>query len=294
MSVMHPSSRPDRYAVFGNPIAHSKSPRIHSLFATQTGQDIVYDAVLVPLNSFASAVADFQAQGGRGANVTVPFKQEAWALADERSPRAQRAGAVNTLMLRDDGSWYGDTTDGVGLVRDLCVNHGVDLAGRARACWAPAVRHAGCAGAAAGRAVAATRDRQPHACQGSRAGADICRSRYAAGPAVSTRLAGESFDVIINATAAGLQQRQIVRQTGIGPSSAGSCPMFTPSVNSGRPRFPSISRALRALARPADGSAFPNAVSVTGSRHLCRASHPGKTRLAPERPRVEICPVGTK
>ncbi len=120
----------DRYAVMGNPIAHSKSPRIHTLFAAQFGHDIEYRAILVEPGHFARAVADFQAQGGKGLNVTVPFKEEAWALAATRSARAQRAGAVNTLVLDPSGTHYGDNTDGVGLVRDLKDNQGCELAGR--------------------------------------------------------------------------------------------------------------------------------------------------------------------
>jgi shikimate dehydrogenase len=116
----------DRYAVMGNPIAHSLSPQIHTQFAQQTGQDIAYEALLVAEDGFAQAVTDFKQAGGKGLNVTVPFKQEAWALADELSERAQRAGAVNTLSL-DGEQIIGDNTDGVGLLRDLTVNHGVTL-----------------------------------------------------------------------------------------------------------------------------------------------------------------------
>lgn len=119
----------DRYAVMGNPIGHSKSPRIHRLFAAATGQTMDYSAILVEPGRFAAAVAEFRAGGGKGLNITVPFKQEAWALADLRSPRAELAGAVNTLHFRPAGL-YGDNTDGVGLVRDLCRNQGVTLAGR--------------------------------------------------------------------------------------------------------------------------------------------------------------------
>jgi shikimate dehydrogenase len=119
----------DQYAVMGNPVAHSKSPLIHRRFAEQTGQDMDYRTVLVARDGFARAVQEFQAQGGRGLNVTVPFKQEAWQLADQRSPRAERAGAVNTLVLRSDGQRFGENTDGLGLVRDLRRNHGADLAG---------------------------------------------------------------------------------------------------------------------------------------------------------------------
>ncbi|GAA5176839.1 shikimate dehydrogenase [Niveibacterium umoris] len=108
----------DLYAVFGNPIAHSKSPWIHARFAEQTSQQISYEARLAPRDGFASAVAAFRNEGGRGANVTVPFKLEACALADRRSARAEAAGAANTLIF-DERGITADNTDGVGLVRDL-------------------------------------------------------------------------------------------------------------------------------------------------------------------------------
>ncbi len=117
----------DRYAVMGNPIAHSKSPKIHALFAQQTHQLLTYEAILVPLDGFAAAVAEFRASGGKGLNITVPFKQEAWVVDAEHSECAQRAGAVNTLCFRDDGTTLADTTDGVGLVRDFTRNHGITL-----------------------------------------------------------------------------------------------------------------------------------------------------------------------
>ncbi len=118
----------DRYAVFGHPIAHSKSPQIHAAFSRQTGQDMTYEAILAPLDGFADSVAQFIAAGGRGANVTVPFKEEAFKLAGQLSPRAKRAGAVNTLMF-DDGI-FGDNTDGAGLVADLTRNLHCPLAGK--------------------------------------------------------------------------------------------------------------------------------------------------------------------
>ncbi len=121
------SINPDRYAVMGNPIAHSKSPLIHAQFAEQTGQPLRYDAILVPLHGFNAAVAAFHIEGGCGLNVTVPFKQEAWLLAQHRTPRAERAGAVNTLWWDAQNTLYGDTTDGIGLVRDLRENHGLTL-----------------------------------------------------------------------------------------------------------------------------------------------------------------------
>ena len=120
----------DHYAVMGNPIAHSKSPFIHARFAEQTGQTLRYDAILVERDGFPAAVAEFIAGGGRGLNITVPFKQEAWSLAARRSDRAQRAGAVNTLRVEADGTLFGDNTDGIGLVRDIGINHGVAMAGK--------------------------------------------------------------------------------------------------------------------------------------------------------------------
>ncbi|MEI7051568.1 shikimate dehydrogenase [Pseudomonas koreensis] len=119
----------DRYVVFGNPIGHSKSPMIHKLFAEQTGQRLDYSTLLAPLDDFsACAMAFFQ--DGRGANVTVPFKEEAYRLANSLTARAQRAGAVNTLSKLVDGSLLGDNTDGAGLVRDLTVNAGFSLTGK--------------------------------------------------------------------------------------------------------------------------------------------------------------------
>ncbi|MBB3191422.1 shikimate dehydrogenase [Halomonas cerina] len=118
----------DRYCVFGHPVGHSKSPAIHAAFAEQTFDAIEYTAIEAPVDDFAGAWRDFVAQGGRGANVTVPFKEDAFRLCDTLSPRARRAGAVNTLILGGNGLTYGDTTDGVGLVNDL-KRHGVALAG---------------------------------------------------------------------------------------------------------------------------------------------------------------------
>ncbi len=128
--VLSPGDKPvDRYAVMGHPVAHSKSPLIHAAFARQTSQKLVYTAIEVPLDGFSRAVADFAAAGGKGLNITLPFKQEAWALAKQRAERAERAGAVNTLIIAPQGL-RGDNTDGVGLVRDLTANHGIELARR--------------------------------------------------------------------------------------------------------------------------------------------------------------------
>ena len=116
----------DDYAVMGNPISHSKSPSIHSLFAEQTQQSILYTAIHVDIEGFKQAVGNFAASGGKGLNITVPFKQEAWDLVTKRSERAERAGAVNTIKIEDD-QLYGDNTDGVGLVNDLTINHSIEL-----------------------------------------------------------------------------------------------------------------------------------------------------------------------
>jgi len=118
----------DRYAVVGNPVAHSKSPFIHARFAGQTGERIEYTRLLAPLDGFVAEVNAFKAAGGRGLNVTVPFKLEAHALAHRLSPRAAAAGAVNTLRFDADGI-FGDNTDGFGLVRDIETNLGVALKG---------------------------------------------------------------------------------------------------------------------------------------------------------------------
>ncbi len=124
-----PAQTVDRYAVMGNPVQQSQSPFIHARFAAQTKQKICYTRVLAPLNGFTETAQDFIAHGGRGLNITVPFKLEAYVLANTLSPRAAAAGAVNTLRV-DAGGLYGDNTDGVGLVRDIESNLGLALASR--------------------------------------------------------------------------------------------------------------------------------------------------------------------
>ena len=119
----------DLYAVFGNPIAHSKSPAIHAAFAAATAQAMRYEARLAAVDGFPQAISDFVAAGGQGANVTVPFKEEAFRLSTQLSERAARAGAVNTLAFKGS-EIFGDNTDGAGLVRDITVNLGCTLAGK--------------------------------------------------------------------------------------------------------------------------------------------------------------------
>lgn len=112
----------DRYAVFGHPVAHSRSPEIHHHFAEQTGEAITYERIDPGPDGFENAARQFFEEGGKGANVTVPFKEAAFELANEVTERAKRAGAVNTLKVLDDGRLLGDNTDGAGLIRDISVN----------------------------------------------------------------------------------------------------------------------------------------------------------------------------
>ena len=193
----------ERYAVMGNPIAHSKSPRIHTLFAQQTRQDLEYTAILVELDGFEDAVAGFLADGGKGLNITVPFKEAAWALAQKRSPRAERAGAVNTLLLDQSGRHFGDNTDGAGLVRDLVSNHGAVLQDRR-------LLLVGAGGAARG-VIQPLLNENPALLVIANRTADkaieLARSFCELGRIEGCGLddlEGHSFDIIINATAASL------------------------------------------------------------------------------------------
>lgn len=118
----------DNYAVVGNPVTHSKSPLIHTLFAKQCQQDMRYQKIEAPLDRFRQTIEEFFSRSGnRGLNITVPFKEQAWSLCDHKSERAELAGAVNTLLLDEKGRLFGENTDGLGLVRDLVENYGVDL-----------------------------------------------------------------------------------------------------------------------------------------------------------------------
>lgn len=119
----------DRYAVFGNPVAHSKSPQIHAMFAEQTGQDMSYEKLLVPIGGFVDAVETFISDGGRGANVTLPFKLEAYDLANQISELARHARAANTLSFSGK-QIHADNTDGAGLIRDIKLNLDFDPAGK--------------------------------------------------------------------------------------------------------------------------------------------------------------------
>jgi len=130
MSSLFDFDKPAIYAVMGNPVSHSKSPRIHGLFAEQTGQRLQYTAIQVDPGGFEQAVRNFVANGGSGLNVTVPFKTNAWELVDSRTPRAALAGAVNTIEVQAQGVLHGDNTDGVGLVNDIVNNQGGAVANK--------------------------------------------------------------------------------------------------------------------------------------------------------------------
>ncbi len=119
----------DRYAVIGNPVAHSQSPQIHAEFARQTGQDIVYDRLPAPLDGFEATARQFFSDGGKGLNVTLPFKHEAWKLVDKHDNSARDAGAVNTITLEGDKR-VGYNTDGIGLVTDIRQNFGYQITGK--------------------------------------------------------------------------------------------------------------------------------------------------------------------
>lgn len=193
----------DRYAVFGHPIGHSQSPRIHALFAEQTGQAIRYTAQDVPAAQFRDCLGRFVEGGGRGLNCTVPLKELAWRAADKTSARAERAKAVNTLAIGEDGTLFGDNTDGVGLVRDLVDNLGVALAGRR-------VLLLGAGGASRGilQPLLAEGPRALVIANRTAAKADALAEEFADLGAVEARgfesLGGEPFELILNATAASL------------------------------------------------------------------------------------------
>jgi shikimate dehydrogenase len=194
----------DEYAVMGHPISHSKSPRIHSLFAAQTGEPVHYTAIQVDPGGFEQAVGNFVASGGKGLNITVPFKREAWQLVDSRSERAERAGAVNTIKI-EDGQLYGDNTDGIGLVSDLIRNHAIELTqqrillmgagGAARGVLEPLLEQNPVLLMIANRTESRARDL-------AKEFSDLGQVQ---GCGYDQTLATHQFDVVINATAASLQ-----------------------------------------------------------------------------------------
>jgi shikimate dehydrogenase len=205
---------PDRYAVVGNPVEHSRSPTIHAEFARLTGQAIEYGRLLSPLDAFTATVQSFAAGGdglppARGCNVTVPFKFEAFELAPRHSARAELAQAANTLRFDSaaDGGWYADNTDGAGLVRDITEHAGIDLTGRR-------VLLLGAGGAAAGALGPLLQARPKRVVVANRTdskAADLVERHFdlasecgVALRATSLTGCGTGFDIIINGTAASL------------------------------------------------------------------------------------------
>ena len=195
----------DRYAIIGNPVAHSKSPLIQEAFARATGQRLRYERLLAPLDGFAATVQTFVEAHGLGLNVTIPFKLQAFALARERSARAQSARACNTLAWRGD-HWFGDNTDGAGVVRDLTRNLGETIAGRH-------VLVLGAGGAARGIAGALLAERPLRLAIANRTHAkaiELAAQLERDGPISAAplgSLSGQQFDIIINATSLGLGTR---------------------------------------------------------------------------------------
>ncbi|ELB1484767.1 shikimate dehydrogenase [Vibrio parahaemolyticus] len=191
----------DRYAVFGNPIGHSKSPFIHTLFARQTNQSLTYTAECAPVGGFIEAAKAFFADGGKGCNVTLPFKEDAYQFASRLTERAQLAGAVNTLKKLDDGEIIGDNTDGAGLVQDL-LQHQVVLEG-AR------ILIIGAGGAARG-VIKPLLDQKPTSLTITNRtfskAEELAELFSAYGPvtAKEMNIIAEEFDVIINSTSASL------------------------------------------------------------------------------------------
>ncbi|HEB93602.1 MAG TPA: shikimate dehydrogenase [Gammaproteobacteria bacterium] len=200
------AAKADTYAVMGNPIAHSKSPQIHAAFARQTGQCIEYSAIQVDPGGFEQAVGNFFANGGMGLNITVPFKQTAWKLVHEHGPEAEHAGAVNTLLHDSNGHFIGRNTDGIGLVRDILQNHHGKIEGQR-------VLLVGAGGAARGVLQPLLAERPQRLVIANRSPArGVKLARDFAGISGTGQLygggfpdlGGETFDLIINASAASL------------------------------------------------------------------------------------------
>ena len=200
------SSSADLYCVMGNPVAHSRSPAIHARFAELTGEHLMYERCLLPIDGFVQGVRDFIARSGRGCNVTVPFKIEAAALATHRSERVQLAGAANTLVFGPDGI-HADNTDGLGLVADITRNAGLPLAGRD-------VLLVGAGGAAAGvlgpllqagvRHITVANRTLARAQALVQAHAGLASLQKAELLALTPQAPEANFDLIINATASSL------------------------------------------------------------------------------------------
>jgi len=194
---------PDRYAVFGHPIGHSKSPRIHRLFAEETKQNMDYIAQDVPANDFQATANAFFERGGKGLNCTVPLKELAWQFADQLSARARIAKAVNTLAIQPNGRIFGDNTDGIGLISDLKQNHSVAIHG-AR------ILILGAGGATRGILLPLLNEKPEQIVIANRTPSkaeNIAQEFAEMGPILSSDYAAldkRQFDLIINATSASL------------------------------------------------------------------------------------------
>jgi shikimate dehydrogenase len=200
--------RPRRFAVMGNPVAHSKSPFIHKQFAHQSKHNLEYIAIQVDIGGLAQAVEQFRAHGGNGLNITIPFKLDAFRLAEHLSDRAQIAQAVNTLRFDKDGSIFGDNTDGAGLVHDIQHNLGVNLkdkqvlilgaGGAVRGVLAPLLKHNPARLVVANRTVAKAKSLvREFASHGK---LEVCEFE---------ELRGKHFDVVVNGTSASLQGEEL-------------------------------------------------------------------------------------
>jgi len=244
------AATPDRYVVLGNPVAHSQSPFIHAEFARQTGEAVEYGRLLCAPDGFEAAVREFAAGGGRGCNVTVPFKFEAPKLAARVSRRARIAGAANVLRF-DAGGWAADNTDGVGLVRDIEVNAARPLAGQR-------VLLIGAGGAAAGALGPLIEARPASLTLTNRtpAKADALAARHAApadrqGVRLSTQPLGEpgrDYDIVVNASASSLQVAPVpVPASVLAPGALAVDLMY------GAAAEPFLAWARAAGARPRDG-----------------------------------------
>ncbi|QEY17742.1 shikimate dehydrogenase [Cellvibrio sp. KY-GH-1] len=193
----------DLYAVFGNPINHSKSPVIHRQFAEQTGQDMHYTKQLVNEGEFEQAAQNFFAQGGKGLNITVPFKLNAFDFAQKRTPRAERAGAVNTLALLSDGTILGDNTDGIGMIHDM-HNLGWEIQGKR-------VLILGAGGAVRGILQPLLEENPARVTIANRTlskAEELAKNFLDLGDIQAKsfeQLAGDNFDIVINGTSASLQ-----------------------------------------------------------------------------------------
>jgi shikimate dehydrogenase len=243
----------DHYCVLGNPVEHSKSPLIHARFAELTGQVLAYGKQLAPLDGFADTVRQWMAQGGRGCNVTVPFKFEAFGLAGLATQRAELAQAANTLKFRADGHIEADNTDGIGLVNDIQRNAGVSLAGRD-------VLLLGAGGAAAGvlGPLLAAGPRRLVLVNRTHAKAEALVARHAQHPSLlallqKTELVAQeqqglqaSFDVIVNATASSLDGGAVpVDARALKPGALAYDMMYGPAAQG----FADWARAHGAIAR---------------------------------------------